>query len=407
MIYIYNFALWLYKIAIRFAACFNAKARSMYNGWNEAFAKVESLKNEDVIWVHAASLGEFEQGRPLMDRIRKFHPEYKILLTFFSPSGYEVRKNYPGADVVTYLPIDTPKNVDAFISAVRPKKVFFVKYEFWLNYLNTLRKYGVETYIISAIFREKQVFFAWYGEIFRRALMAFRCLYLQNNKSEELLQIIDINSTKVVGDTRFDRVADIAAQAKKLPILDAFAKNNDLLVVGSSWQPDEEILFDYINNMPEGRKVVIAPHHVEPLRIKLLTDRLTCNYALYTETNPEAVVNAKCLIINTIGLLSSIYSYGKVAYVGGGFGVAVHNTLEAAVWGMPVVFGPNFQKFNEIIELIACHAATPINSKIECEAALDYYFDNPTDAGIAAKNYVMSHIGATDIIYHDVFGDNC
>ena len=401
---LYNFALWLYKIAISFAALFHSKAKSMSNGWKEAFDKVAPLKNEEVIWVHAASLGEFEQGRPLIERIRKNHPEYKILLTFFSPSGYEVRKNYNGVDVVTYLPLDTPSNATAFIEAVNPVKVFFVKYEFWINYLNTLRDKGIETYIISAIFREKQVFFAWYGEIFRRALMAFKCLYLQNNKSEELLHIIDINNTKVVGDTRFDRVADIAAQAKKLPILDAFAKDNELLVVGSSWEPDENILIDYINNLPEGRKAVIAPHHVEPARISTLTNRLKCKYALYTETDETSVTEAKCLIINTIGLLSSIYSYGKVAYVGGGFGVAVHNTLEAAVWGMPVVFGPNFHKFNEIIELIACHAATPINTKMECEKALDYYFDNPDAAAAAAKKYVLSHIGATDIIYNDVFG---
>lgn len=404
MIKIYNFALWVYKSAILFASLFSRKARLMRKGWKESFNKVASLKDSDVVWVHAASLGEFEQGRPLIERIRKNHPEYKILLTFFSPSGYEVRKNYPGADVVAYLPIDTSKNATAFINAVNPKKVFFVKYEFWINYLNLLKDKGVETYIISAIFREKQVFFAWYGEIFRRALMAFRCLYLQNEKSEELLHIIDINNTKVVGDTRFDRVVDIAKQAKKLPVLDAFAKDNDLLVVGSSWQPDENILVDYINNLPEGRKAVVVPHEVEDYRIRSLTSRLTCPYALYTETDEKSVVNAKCLIVNTIGLLSSIYSYGKVAYVGGGFGVAVHNTLEAAVWGMPVVFGPNFHKFNEIIELIACHAATPIFSKIECEETLDRYFNNPVEAGNAAKNYVFSHVGATDIIYNDIFG---
>ena len=423
---LYNIAIWFYALAVRIVAFFNPKVRLMWRGEREAYAKIESgLREGDrVVWVHAASLGEFEQGRPLIEKLKRENPEYKILLTFFSPSGYEVRKNYAGADVIAYLPLDTPRNARRFVELVKPEKVVFVKYEFWLNYLAELRKNGVDTYIISAIFRPNQVFFKWYGGIFREGLKAFKMLFVQNEESKELLKGIGVENVVVAGDTRFDRVADIAAAAKKLEIVESFVNaqctTNGLelqqkmhnaqlpvLVVGSSWGPDEELLAQYINERAGQMKMIIAPHEVREERIKELTSKLTCKYALYTQIIDESQLSTlnsfDVLVVNTIGVLSSVYQYGQVAYIGGGFGVGIHNTLEAAAWGMPVVFGPNYHKFQEAKELIECGAGQSIKNYEECARALDEFFEKNDVASKAAAEYVASHTGATEMIYDAEF----
>ena len=279
---LYNIAIWFYALAVRVVAFFNQKVRLMWQGEKEAYAKIKSglTGGDRVLWVHAASLGEFEQGRPLIEKLKRENPEYKILLTFFSPSGYEVRKNYAMADVIAYLPLDTPRNARRFVELVKPEKVVFVKYEFWLNYLSELRFRGIETYIISAIFRPNQVFFKWYGGIFREGLKAFKMLFVQNEESKELLKGIGVENVMVAGDTRFDRVADIAAGAKKLEIVESFVNSQlPVLVVGSSWGPDEDLLTRYINERAGRMKMIIAPHEVREERIKELTSKLTCKYA--------------------------------------------------------------------------------------------------------------------------------
>ena len=449
---LYNIAIWFYALAVRIVAFFNSKVRLMWRGEREAYAKIESgLREGDrVVWVHAASLGEFEQGRPLIERLKKENPEYKILLTFFSPSGYEVRKNYAGADVITYLPLDTPRNARRFVELVKPEKVVFVKYEFWLNYLRELRFRGIETYIISAIFRPGQVFFKWYGGIFREGLKAFKMLFVQNEESKELLRGIGVENVVVAGDTRFDRVVDIAAAAKRLEIVERFVNAQctmhnaqlPVLVVGSSWGPDEDLLTRYINERAGRMKMIIAPHEVHEERIKELISKLTCKWMLYTnaqctmhnaqlsdhihtqsnleELNPSVLRtpplkqgrniahhsdlgDADCLVVNTIGVLSSVYQYGQVAYIGGGFGVGIHNTLEAAAWGMPVVFGPNYHKFQEAKELIECGAGKSIKNYEECARALDEFFEKNEEASKAAAEYVASHTGATEIIHNAQF----
>lgn len=428
MRYLYNIAIWFYCLAVRVVAMFNPKVRLMWQGEQGAFDKIEEniVDGDRVVWVHAASLGEFEQGRPLIERLKRDNPEYKILLTFFSPSGYEVRKNYAGADVICYLPLDTAGNARRFVDLVKPEKVVFVKYEFWLNYLRELRNSGVETYIISAIFRPDQVFFKWYGGLFREGLKAFKVLFVQNEESKELLKEIGVENVVVAGDTRFDRVVDVVSAAKKLEVVERFVgmrseecgmRNVEcdagvmsemqlpVLVVGSSWGPDEELLAEYINERAGRVKMIIAPHEVREERIKELTAMLSCKYALYNEelgVRNEELKEVDVLVINTIGILSSIYQYGQVAYIGGGFGVGIHNTLEAAAWGMPVVFGPNYKKFKEACELIECGAARSIMTKDECFAELDDFFEHNSEPANAAAEYVASHIGAINLIYKNI-----
>ena len=402
---LYNIAMCLYRFAIAIAAVFRPNIRLMYHGENEAIKRITAFRvehcNDKVVWVHAASLGEFEQGRPVIERIKAKYPNCRVVLSFFSPSGYEVRKHYDKADIVVYLPIDTPRQSRKFVAALKPDFAIFVKYEFWLNFLAQLRKQQTPTFLISAIFRTSQPFFRWYGRIFRQCLSTFHTIYLQNEESKLLLSSIGVSNTQVVGDTRFDRVADIASAAKQLPIVDAFAAGHKVIVVGSSWSPDEQLLLPYINANAGKCRMIIAPHHVEPQRIKEITAALTCRYALYTDTTTEEATTADCLIINTIGLLSSVYQYGQVAYIGGGFGVGIHNTLEAAVWGMPVVFGTNYQRFQEACQLIDCGAARSISSEKECSEALNNYLYNDAEAAHRAGQYVKAHTGASDKIFAD------
>lgn len=334
----YQFFVFLYTLGVRIAALFNDKVRKMWQGEQSTFdvlsEKVDA--NATYIWFHAASLGEFEQGRPLMEQVRKDFPHYKILLTFFSPSGYEVRKNYDGADIVCYLPLDTKENACRFLDIVRPKMAFFIKYEFWYNYLHGLSLRNVPVYSVSSIFRSNQVFFKWYGWQYAKVLKCFTHFFVQNEESKQLLNGQGIYCVDVVGDTRFDRVLEIKEEAKRLPVVEKFIANcNHVFVAGSSWLPDEQIFIPYFKSKLDW-KLIIAPHVISEEHISQIVQLLKGKHVVrYTQATDSMVDKADVLIIDCFGLLSSIYRYGMVAYVGGGFGVGIHNTLEAAVWGYP------------------------------------------------------------------------
>lgn len=391
----------LYTSAVHIAALFSKKVAKMVKGEKEAFSalaqKIEP--GAKYLWFHAASLGEFEQGRPLIEEIRRTHPEYKILQTFFSPSGYEVRKDYKGADIVCYLPLDTPRNVKRFIELAHPSKAFFIKYEFWKNYLSELKKQDIPVYSVSSIFRPGQIFFRWYGRLagYTDVLKCFEHLFVQNEESVNLLKGIGITDTTIVGDTRFDRVLDICHKAKELPLVERFKGNNDhTFVAGSSWAPDEDIFIPYFNAHPE-MKLIIAPHVIDEAHLSEIISKLTRPVVRYSKATLENVQQADCLIIDCFGLLSSIYRYGDVAYIGGGFGVGIHNTLEAAVYGIPVLFGPNNKKFLEAQGLKACKGGFEIQGTDDFKSLMDSFFTNYAvldKAGKKAGNYVVDHAGA-------------
>ena len=400
----YNIAIYLYGLGVFIYSLFNEKVRKMWRGEHESFRIIRERldPNAKYIWFHAASLGEFEQGRPLMEQIRATHPEYKILLTFFSPSGYEVRKDYKGADIVCYLPLDTVNNARRFLRTVRPVMAFFIKYEFWYNYLHVLKHRCVPTYSVSSIFRRDQIFFKWYGRDYARVLSCFTTFFVQNEESKLLLGTIGIKNAVVVGDTRFDRVLQIKEASKQLPLVEAFVSNAEhVFCAGSSWQPDEEIFIPYFNGRSDW-KLIIAPHvigeeHLAQMMQLLKGRRVT----RYTQTNPEEAAKADVLIIDCFGLLSSIYRYAQVSYVGGGFGAGIHNTLEAGVWGIPVIFGPNNKRFAEAQGLLKCKGGfeikdvndfTTLMVHLESESAL------LEKSGKAAADYVKSLSGATEKI---------
>jgi 3-deoxy-D-manno-octulosonic-acid transferase len=397
---IYNLIIYLYLLGVAIYSRFNEKVRKMWRGERDAFRILREKvdPNAKYVWFHAASLGEFEQGRPLMEQLRKDHPEYKILLTFFSPSGYEVRKNYEGADIITYLPLDTITNARRFLRTVRPVMAFFIKYEFWYNYLHILKHRHIPVYSVSSIFRPEQVFFKWYGRQYGRVLNCFTHFYVQNEVSKELLAKIGIKNVDVVGDTRFDRVLQIKEAAKQLPLVEAFVKDAPLVfVAGSSWPPDEEIFIKYFSTH-KNWKLIIAPHvigedHLKQIE-KLLEGRKVIRYTEATEAN---VQDAEVLIINCFGLLSSIYHYGNVAYVGGGFGVGIHNLLEAAVWDVPVFFGPNNQKFQEA-QGLKTSGGFEINDYEEFASQMDKFASDAEylkDQGRKAGHFVKGQSGAT------------
>ena len=441
---------------------FNKKIKKMWRGEREA---VDLLKEKvdptaKYVWFHAASLGEFEQGRPLIEQLRATHPEYKILLTFFSPSGYEVRKNYEGADIVCYLPLDTIRNARRFLRAVHPVMAFFIKYEFWYNYLHILRHRGVPVYSVSSIFRPGQVFFKWYGRNYAKVLHCITHFFVQNEVSLQLLKGIGIDEATVVGDTRFDRVLQIKEQAKELPIVEAFkgingkgdackdnlsedACNGDLsedackrvlsedackedlsedackedlsengckgckvFVAGSSWQPDEDIFIRFFNDHPDW-KLIIAPHVIGEDHLAYILDKLQMKAVRYTQATEQSAAEARCLIIDCFGLLSTIYRYGEIAYVGGGFGVGIHNVPEAAVWGVPVLFGPNNKRFQEAQDLLACKGSFEVTDYDSFNAIISRLISDDKfrhQCGEASANYVKSRSGATDIIMKSVVG---
>ena len=404
---IYNLAMYILELGVKLAALFSDKPAKMVKGYREVFDLLQRKidRNAQYIWFHAASLGEFEQGRPLIERIRKEYPQYKILQTFFSPSGYEVRKNYAGADIVCYLPIDTPSNVKKFVDLVNPCMVFFVKYEFWQNYLNALYKKGIPVYSVSSIFRPGQIFFRWYGKSYQRVLKTFAHLFVQNQESKMLLAGIGVDHTTVVGDTRFDRVLDICAAAKQLPLVQKFKGDALTFVAGSSWGPDEDIFISYFNAHPE-MKLIIAPHVVSDGHLKEIESKLQRSCIRYTQATEDNVEQADCLIIDCYGLLSSIYRYGEISYIGGGFGVGIHNVLEAAVYGIPVIFGPNNKKFREAQHLLANKGGFEINGYDDFEQLMNRFLTDEAylkQSGKAAGDYVKGNAGAMELIMNHVF----
>lgn len=360
----YNIVIYIYLIGVAIASCFNKKVKKMWAGERQAIKVLREKvdPNARYIWFHAASLGEFEQGRPLMEYLRKTHPEYKILLTFFSPSGYEVRKNYEGADIICYLPLDTIRNARRFLRAIKPVMAFFIKYEFWYNYLHILQHRGVPTYSVSSIFRPDQIFFQWYGKGYGRVLKCFTHFFVQNIESKNLLAKLDIHDVEVVGDTRFDRVLQIKEASKQLPIVEKFTENaSKVFIAGSSWLPDEEVFLKYFN-LHKDWKLIVAPHVIGEDHLAQIFELLKGRRVVrYTEATEENVKDAEVLIIDCFGLLSSIYHYGTISYVGGGFGVGIHNVLEAAVWDIPVIFGPNNKRFQEAQGLIMAGGGFEIN----------------------------------------------
>ena len=444
----YNLAIYLYLLGVAVYSRFNEKVRKMWRGEREAFRilKEKVDPNAQYVWFHAASLGEFEQGRPLMERLRREHPEYKILLTFFSPSGYEVRKNYEGADVITYLPLDTITNARRFLRTVRPVMAFFIKYEFWYNYLHILKHRHVPVYSVSSIFRPDQVFFKWYGRQYGRVLHCFTHFFVQNEESKVLLSKIGITAVTVVGDTRFDRVLQIKEAAKQLPIVEEFISRSEeggvrsentpaadsvdegnlpphstlltprVFVAGSSWPPDEEIFIPWFKEHTDW-KLIIAPHvigeeHLQQIEKQL--DAINFSHARYTKLAAQGDTTSlalgrgeggEALIIDCFGLLSSIYHYGDVAYVGGGFGVGIHNLLEAAVWDVPVFFGPNNQKFQEAQGLKQC-GGFEINSYEDFARQMDRFAADPQylkEQGMKAGQFVKGKAGATSKVFSSVW----
>lgn len=399
----YNLAIYLYLLAVKFVGLFSKKVKLMRKGHKQVFDILRQNIDKDspYLWFHAASLGEFEQGRPLMERIRKKHPQYKILLTFFSPSGYEVRKNYEGADVICYLPFDTPRNVRRFLDLARPTMAFFIKYEFWQNYMKGLQKRGIPTYSVSSIFRPNQVFFRWYGGQYYKVLTRITHFFVQNEESVRLLASRGITNATVVGDTRFDRVLEINQAAKQLPIVERFKGDcTRVLVAGSSWQPDEELFIDYFNRHPE-MKLIIAPHVVDDNHLAWIEDKLNRPSMRYTRALGADLSRVDCLIIDCYGLLSSIYRYGEISYVGGGFGVGIHNVLEAAVYGIPVLFGPNNQRFREARQLLAEGGGFEIHDHTDFTATMDRLLTDQSflrQSGECAGRYVKDNSGAADAV---------
>ena len=395
-------------IGVAIASLFNKKVKKMWAGERQAVKVLKEKVDPEAryIWFHAASLGEFEQGRPLIEHLRETHPEYKILLTFFSPSGYEVRKNYEGADIICYLPLDTIRNARRFLRAVKPVMAFFIKYEFWYNYLHILQHRGVPTYSVSSIFRPDQIFFQWYGRQYGRVLKCFTHFFVQNMESKALLAKLEITDVDVVGDTRFDRVLQIKEASKQLPIVEQFtAHAQKVFVAGSSWLPDEEIFIKYFD-IHKDWKLIIAPHVISDEHLSQIFELLKGRRVVrYTEATEENVKDAEILIIDCFGLLSSIYHYGTVSYVGGGFGVGIHNVLEAAVWDIPVVFGPNNKHFQEAQGLMLVQGGFEIK---DYQSFRDLMMRFETDAfflqnaGENAGAFVKSRAGATAKVMENV-----
>ena len=398
----YSLGIYLMALGVRVAALFKEKLRKMVQGHRATWQMLRALSGKDTyVWFHAASLGEFEQGRPLMERLRREHPEKKILLTFFSPSGYEVRKNYDGADLVCYLPFDTPLNARRFIKLARPEAAFFIKYEFWRNYIEVLYKRGIPCYSVSSIFRENQIFFRPYGRGYARCLNRMTHLFVQNETSRRLLEGIGVTNVDVVGDTRFDRVLDIRNAAKPLPLAERFAGCWKVLVAGSSWPQDEEIIIPYFNKHPN-LKLVLAPHVVSEEHLQAIERQLARPALRYSKATPKAVAEVDCLIIDCYGLLSSIYRYASMAYVGGGFGVGIHNVPEAAVYGIPVIIGPNNKKFREAQALLRCGGCKEIACAADFEQLMDAWLSDKealATAGKAAGSYIADNAGAADRIF--------
>lgn len=406
---LYLFGIYLYNFVISLVAPFHEKARLLKKGQKAVWQQLNEWSPDGpVIWVHCASLGEFEQGRPVIEAIKKKHPEKKIALTFFSPSGYEIRKNYEHADRVLYLPPDTPKSASRFIDAMKPEMAVFVKYEFWPFFFRTLQTRNIPLYSVSAIFRGQQIFFKWYGRWFREALQAVTRFYVQDKESGELLSSLGFSNYTVAGDTRFDRVKATVDAAVDVPVAAHFAADAGfVLVAGSTWPPDEEMLVRYINQAPDNVRMIIAPHEVHEAHISQLEQKITAPFFRYTKRDEEGSDQARVMIVDTIGLLSALYRYGHVAFIGGGFGKGIHNTLEAATYGIPVIFGPRYRKFKEACDLLTEGGAFTVKDYQQFFPVVENLRTDDefrVQLGEAAGKYVQNMCGATDAFMEDVFG---
>ncbi len=403
MIIFYDLGIRIYYLLVLVASTFKPKAKLWLSGRRNCINKIQQqIDNQsEYAWFHASSLGEFEQGRPVIEALKEEYPEIKIILTFFSPSGYEVRKNYDKADIISYLPLDTRRNAKRFIEIVNPKWTFFVKYEYWHHFLNQTKKSGSELYLVSGIFREEQLFFKGYGGWYREMLKWFAHLFVQTEQSAALLKSVGIENVTVAGDSRFDRVKQIAGQSKKIEIAEEFVKESNVLVCGSTWEPDENILTEYLKKGPENVKLIIAPHEIKKEKIENLVNNLPVKSVLFSQAEKNNLAGARVLIIDNIGMLSSLYKYGQISYIGGGFGTGIHNTLEAAVYGVPVLFGPNYTRFQEAVSLIERGGGKSISGVNELEKILNNYFTNQdllSQDGKSARDYVDSMTGATTTI---------
>lgn len=404
MTLLYNIAIYITQILLKIIALFNKKIKLFVTGRKKTFNHITTAisKSDEVIWFHCASLGEFEQGRPIIEKIKTNYPKYKIALTFFSPSGYEIRKNYAFADVVTYLPLDTKNNAKTFLDLVHPKMAIFVKYEFWPNILNELKNRNIETILVSGIFRENQAFFKSYGVWMRKSLKAFSHFFVQNKKSKKLLQQIKFNNVTKSGDTRFDRVYEITKQDNSLQFIEDFIQNKYTVVAGSTWLKDEEYLVNYINfYASENEKFIIAPHNINEKGIEQLQNSISKKTTKYSDEIKDN--SAQVFIVDTIGILTKIYSYADSAYIGGGFGTGLHNTLEPASFGIPLIIGPDYQKFQEAVDLVNVGACTVIDNQNKFNEHLKELHKNVnfrTKQGQSSKEYILDNIGATEIIFN-------
>ncbi len=408
MFFIYNLFTQLVNLVLKFVALFNKKMNFFIEGRKNSFAQLarEIKPTDRTFWIHAASLGEYEQGLPLIERLKQLFPQHKIVLTFFSPSGYEVKKNSTPADVTLYLPMDTIQNAKRFLKLVHPEKVFFIKYEYWPNYLNELKKQNINTYLVSGIFRPDQVFFKWYGSFYRKALTAFTNFFVQNEASKELLLQLG-HEAMVTGDTRFDRVAQILEQDNTLDFVAAFKAEKTLLVAGSSWPKDEELLVDFINNeTSEDTKFIFAPHNIKPDLIAKLQQQIKKSVILYSQIDNQKLTDYDVLIIDAYSLLTKTYSYADIAYIGGGFGSGIHNILEAATFGIPVVIGPNYKKFQEAKDLIERKGCLVVHNADELHKTLLQLFTQPQyrkQLGSINSSFILSNKNATEKIIQVVF----
>ena len=394
------------ELVLKIIAFFSPKIKLFIDGRKDVFKTLKNQiqKNDNTIWFHAASLGEYEQGLPVIEAVKLKFPDHKIILTFFSPSGFEVRKNNAVADLTCYLPLDTISNAKKFIKIVNPKLVFFIKYEFWPNYLNELKKQNIKTYLISGIFRKKQLFFKWYGTFYRARLNTFTHFFVQNEKSKKLLQQLKYKNVSISGDTRFDRVTKIAAQDNTLAFIDQFKNNTLIVVVGSSWAKDEELLISFINKSASSTKFIIAPHNIKKDQIVELKSKIAKKTVLFSEKSDHKLQDYQVFIVDTIGILTKIYSYADIAYVGGGFGkTGVHNILEPAVFGIPIVIGPNFSHFDEATDLVLKKGCFSVSNQTQLNETLDNLISNEAlriKLGAICKDYVDDRSGATEAIVH-------
>ena len=409
MALIYNISIYFYHFLIRIFSLFDTKAKLWIKGrkdWKDKL-QIATQDASNIYWFHAASLGEFEQGRPLIEKIKSEQKDVFILLTFFSPSGYEIQKKYAQADYICYLPIDTKRNASEFITIVNPKKVFFIKYEFWFNHMRLLKQNKVPLYLISGIFREHHIFFKPYGQWFRKQLQAFTYFYVQDQKSVDKLKAIGYENTLQVGDTRFDRVVEIAEQSFENKLIEEFVSNIPCLIIGSSWPKDEEILSEYINAHPN-YKYILAPHEIDEAHLETIDALITLPKQRYSKYKIAPQQNLSVLLIDNIGMLSFIYKYADIAYVGGAFGTGLHNILEAAVYQIPVVFGPEYSKFSEAIALLEENGAFSISNYQELEKVLEELFIDESKRktiGGNAKHFIYKSKGSVNRIYINIFSE--